>query len=370
MYTAGWNRTLNKISVKTSHTSIYINNEECERSFPKTDSNFSLSSYEMCSYTTTKTADKKAIGLPLMSIKDNRWYLQGFEMQGNYTKVYSRVQNYLQWIENTLGDEVCLLPYDNKLGECVHVGYCPTILDALGNPSPNDENVLTKFLCPPKSGSITDKRYLLTVCCGLTLDFTTPSENVGNDLDFEISNFKYCGFQHRDDYFSTDDTIALDEFPWLAIILNATLPDQRDQVCGGSLITHRYVITSGQCTHTFNSSDTVLVRLGDYDLKNTSDCVEFVQFGSLDCVDIQEYGVEKIITHPFYNRITFYNDIALLRLNTTAFFSNYVRPICVPRNEDDLAKPGETLFSTGFGDIDSQGKKTRSKEKNTNNSYF
>ena len=91
------------------------------------------------------------------------------------------------------------------------------------------------------------------------------------------------------------------------------------------------------------------MRLGDYNINNETDCIRFAEIGAIDCNAIQEYKVEENIPHPFYNRITFSNDLALLRLNRNVEFTNYVRPICVPRSEGDLAVYGQTLFITGFG---------------------
>ena len=358
LYTAGWNRTysLSDISVKILETSMYVSNSNCKNTLPKNDDSFSLLPYEMCTSNAKNNIDKNIIGLPLMSLEGNRWYLEGFESQGDSTKVYTRVQNYLQWIQGNLGGELCEIPNNTQKGECVHIGFCPKMLKALANPAPEDEDALIGFTCRYGYESITDPKYVLKVCCGFTPDYTILPGTVNKDLDVDVSDFSYCGLQHRDDYFSTDDTISVDEFPWLAIIINATLREQRDKVCGGSLITDRYVLTSGQCNYWFNEEDVMLVRLGDYNLKNSSDCIELTQYGSYDCSEVQEYGVEKKIIHPFFNKFTFYNDIALLRLNKKVIYSDYVRPICVPRSENDLAQPGETLFTTGFGDFDRHGK--------------
>ena len=58
--------------------------------------------------------------------------------------------------------------------------------------------------------------------------------------------------------------------------------------------------------------------MGEHDLENLKDCEE-VDENDIDCADpVQDIMVEKIITHPKYDSINYFNDIALLRLATAA----------------------------------------------------
>ncbi|KAB0799854.1 hypothetical protein PPYR_07734 [Photinus pyralis] len=340
LYTAGWNRTFQRsdVSLQRMHKYRYISNEECATGYPTT-------SYEMCT-TTDDQLEDHSIGFPAMSLQNNRWYLLGFQSQGERIKTYTRVSNYLQWIQEAMGGERCHTPY-NETGECMHLVDCPKLNDAFANASPSNVDALEDFVCEYEYEDSDGDFYTLKVCCGIEPNFKIPPETP--DVNLEISNFKYCGLQHRDDYYLSSDLISVDEFPWLAVIVNATLPDQRDAICGGTLITERYVLTSGQCDSQFYEDDKIMVRLGDYTLKNLTDCVQLNQFDLLDCSDVQEYEVEEEIVHPFYNRFTFINDIALLRLDKRVSLTDYVRPICLPKSQEDLATYGETLYTTGFG---------------------
>uniref|UniRef100_A0A671MDS2 Zgc:171592 n=1 Tax=Sinocyclocheilus anshuiensis TaxID=1608454 RepID=A0A671MDS2_9TELE len=56
----------------------------------------------------------------------------------------------------------------------------------------------------------------------------------------------------------------------------------------------------------------------------------------------------RVITHPLYNRATFNNDIALLKLSAPVTFTPRISPVCLaPSNTSIL--PGTRCFTTGWG---------------------
>ncbi|GAA6229482.1 vitamin K-dependent protein C [Lates japonicus] len=122
------------------------------------------------------------------------------------------------------------------------------------------------------------------------------------------------------------------ESPWQVLLLNA-----RGQFhCGGVLIDESWVLTAAHCLTT---SLRFRVRLGDYQ--------RFRDEGT-------EVTLKVINTfkHPNYNSRTVDNDIALLRLETPAPFSDYIVPICLPGRElaeRVLHLNGTTTVVTGWG---------------------
>ncbi|XP_035025933.2 vitamin K-dependent protein C [Hippoglossus stenolepis] len=122
------------------------------------------------------------------------------------------------------------------------------------------------------------------------------------------------------------------ESPWQVLLMNA----RGDFHCGGVLIDQSWVLTAAHC---LENNLKFRVRLGDYER-------------------LRDEGTEMMLKvietfkHPNYNSRTVDNDIALLRLETPAQFSNYIIPVCLPGQ--DLAERvlhlnGTTTVVTGWG---------------------
>ncbi|KAF5298268.1 hypothetical protein FQR65_LT09779 [Abscondita terminalis] len=158
-----------------------------------------------------------------------------------------------------------------------------------------------------------------------------------------ISNRKYCGYQHSDEYERPTSQVSIDEFPWMVQLLH-----NNESVCSGSLINKLYVLSAAQCL-TDRKSKVTAIRLGDYNITSSEDCVTNDQ-GERECNDdIIEIKIEEMFLHPLYNERTRHNDIALIRLSTPVQFSDYIRPICLP--EQDLLISGNVhnLSTSGWG---------------------
>ncbi|KXJ75608.1 hypothetical protein RP20_CCG011388 [Aedes albopictus] len=156
-----------------------------------------------------------------------------------------------------------------------------------------------------------------------------------------VMNSRICGIQ-AGDRISKGLVAKPFEYPWMAL-----LQDQNGRfVCGGTLISNRYVLTAAHCVK-FSGIQTV--RLGENDINSEEDCN--VLDGEVDCAPPpQNIKVNKTIIHPEHSERRKLNDIALLRLERDAVIGESVRPICLP-NRDHLQRviAPSFLIVSGWG---------------------
>ncbi|XP_055596737.1 serine protease snake-like [Uranotaenia lowii] len=112
-------------------------------------------------------------------------------------------------------------------------------------------------------------------------------------------------------------------------------PDEVRFVCGGVLISERYVLTVAHCAVS-GPAKPISVRLGDVNLDQE-------QNGE------QTIGIESIVAHPKFNRSV--NDIALIKLEQDVLFTETVQPACL-----DQGEPRKTAIESSFEE--SQRRKT------------
>uniref|UniRef100_K1QAG3 Transmembrane protease, serine 2 n=1 Tax=Magallana gigas TaxID=29159 RepID=K1QAG3_MAGGI len=102
--------------------------------------------------------------------------------------------------------------------------------------------------------------------------------------------------------------------PWMVM-----LTENGAQVCGGSVITDRLVLTAAHCFEDPESLDPRrwLAYVGKHHLRY-QDLTE------------QKHTINQIMMHEGYDKDTARNDIAILILNERLMFNSFVMPICLP----------------------------------------
>lgn len=89
------------------------------------------------------------------------------------------------------------------------------------------------------------------------------------------------------------------------------------------------------------------MRLGEYDTTKDIDCIGLV------CADPVVYmGIEEIIPHEAYNERSRNraNDIGLIRMNGDVYYSDFIKPICLPSAiQFSRTAPSATYTSVGWG---------------------
>lgn len=95
------------------------------------------------------------------------------------------------------------------------------------------------------------------------------------------------------------------------------------------------------------------VRLGEWDRATNPDCQELEKV-FLCASEHIDFNIARVFSHEFYqiSDENKFNDIAILKLESTVVFTDFVRPICI-----DLDSSIDTFYGTataiGFGATES-----------------
>ncbi|XP_049879106.1 serine protease gd-like isoform X2 [Pectinophora gossypiella] len=135
------------------------------------------------------------------------------------------------------------------------------------------------------------------------------------------------------------------QWPWQIALYQTQTVDNK-YICGGTLVSHKQVITAAHCITRKGSNrvvnkNTLTVYLGKHNLRT-----------SVEGVQIRLVG--EITVHPQYNASAFSRDVGILTLREPVTYTDFVRPACLwPENQIDLSnvigKKG-SVVGWGFDD--------------------
>ncbi|XP_075985989.1 complement factor D-like [Anticarsia gemmatalis] len=129
-----------------------------------------------------------------------------------------------------------------------------------------------------------------------------------------------------------------EQFPHMALLGFGEDIENAEWICGGSVISERFILTAGHC----GSSP-------------TKGKVKYVALGILKRTDPPEmwhkYHLSRIVYHPLYKPPSKYHDIALLETDVPMPLGWQIRPACLHR-EDEMINYAD---ATGWGKLGRRG---------------
>ncbi|OCT93736.1 hypothetical protein XELAEV_18011404mg, partial [Xenopus laevis] len=123
---------------------------------------------------------------------------------------------------------------------------------------------------------------------------------------------------------------SLGNWPW-----QVSLRQKTGALCGGSIISPKWIVTAAHCVYGVNSSASGWkVFAGALTLPSSDDASGFF--------------VERIIVFPGYNSSDNANDIAVMKLTKEITFSSNIQPVCLP-NSGMFWEAGTQCWISGWG---------------------
>nr|XP_022915185.1 serine protease nudel-like [Onthophagus taurus] len=131
---------------------------------------------------------------------------------------------------------------------------------------------------------------------------------------------------------------GLGAWPW-----QAALYKEGEFQCGATLLSEKWLISAGHCFYRTMDEHWV-ARLGT-----------LRRGATLTSPYEQLRHIVKIILHPDYIDAGFVNDVSLLKMEFSVSFSDYVRPICLPKENSPISD-GTMCTVIGWGQLFETGR--------------
>ncbi|XP_037947125.1 serine protease grass-like [Teleopsis dalmanni] len=235
----------------------------------------------------------------------------------------------------TFAQQSCFTP-SGSYGNCVPIRSCVKVVNELSRLGENTPQSYREHLIQSRCNTSDD----IHICCDSNDDDYEKSLNPNG---LQILNDLKCGTTIGD-RLAFGERAKLGEFPWMALIKYDTV--EKPYKCGGSLISHRHVLSAAHCLVVdFNI---VGVRLGEYDLNTDPDCQRKGR-RTVCMPPVVDYGIEKVLAHPHYSRQALINDVGLIKLDRDVEFNKHIKPICLPITKRTAETDREQYFITGWG---------------------
>ncbi|SPP80582.1 phenoloxidase-activating factor 3 [Drosophila guanche] len=142
------------------------------------------------------------------------------------------------------------------------------------------------------------------------------------------------------------------EFPWVALLKYET--SGRQFLCGGSLISDRFILTAAHCI--VQQPPLIGVRLGEHDLAREEDCTYLGGIHRVCQPPHEDFGVDDVRVHPSYSHGSINNDIALIKLDRSVVLpKSHIAPVCLPIDDESKQLAHDQSFLiAGWGRTDKE----------------
>ncbi|KAG8283303.1 serine-type endopeptidase activity protein [Homalodisca vitripennis] len=233
--------------------------------------------------------------------------------------------------ETNKGGSDCQTPRESP-GRCVNIRKCNELLDLLV------KREQTEYL---KSSLCGFENRDPKVCCPLGSNIEQPKPERQPERREALPGRDVCGVSDfPNNRVVNGQPAALGSWPWMVALGYRSPRKPLDWLCGGSLISDRYVVTAAHCITNIGSRTMYVARLGDLNLDDKV----------ADRASPIDVPVERAIAHENYNAALHTVDIGLVKLKNRVQYSNLIRPICLPAADtfgSDLY--GYSPFVVGWG---------------------
>ncbi|CAG5030888.1 unnamed protein product [Parnassius apollo] len=267
-------------------------------------------------------------------------------------------------IGSSYAHQKCRMP-NGYTGECRFLDDCKPLLDVNNKKIKTEEELL--YLRESSCGTTSNFRY--KICCPLESEWSKaldlkpvlfpeiikymsePGDNrsdnnlhLASSLNFESEK---CGIQSSTPDMILGNRTTAKQYPWLVLLEYAN----GSILCGGSLISRRHVLTAGHCVETLNGPPT-FTRLSEYNTTTYPMDIALTESG-FNYIKNIKIPIKWSKRHPEFNWNTYQNDIGLVKMAHNAHYSDYIRPICLPRNDFlEQINAGTQLVTAGWGSND------------------
>jgi len=158
---------------------------------------------------------------------------------------------------------------------------------------------------------------------------------VGSEIEEPSkSTQKVCGTAIPHELTRDDDILIL--YPWIVILEYTSAVGRKLLFCGGTLIDEQHVLTAAHCIKNTQFPKLTSVRLGSWNLDTLENC--HPNKGIAQCADpVERITINQTFIHENYSAADKNNhhDIALIQLSEPVQFTEYIQPICLPKEKKD-----------------------------------